>query len=394
MSNTQSSSINARGGSALQPSTSPGAQTSVNDRQLPSLRGRGSGRSQRRGQPATRGPQILQRQSGLQPPLPVQSPEAQSTASPGTPRWAKPSDFQPLKGPPSPETYVAQCEYLENVAKAQIPRVLMTADEVREKQTFIAVLSRFCEEASISSDSDGQPEATLKAFGSFASGFATKGSDVDLAVVSTKDGETLPDPSLELHEDGMPRKLEKYLLDNGIGARLLTRTRVPILRVCEKPTPELLAALRQEREKWSALPNAQKYHGLHEDENDTMETGDTLTRYNTVEPSRALEGLGLSQYSPQAREQTARTVSKAIPPQTSSAQNRPIQPEKRPWLRQKKPGLLDFPKAGVGVTSDINFTNPLAQQNTLLLRCYCLCDERVKLMVLYVLSLHIRDSLI
>ena len=47
---------------------------------------------------------------------------------------------------------------------------------------------------------------------------------------------------------------------------------------------------------------------------------------------------------------------------------------------------LDFPKTGVGVQCDINFSNALALHNSAMLRCYCLSDYRVKPMVLFVKS--------
>ncbi|KAL8963920.1 MAG: hypothetical protein Q9183_004846 [Haloplaca sp. 2 TL-2023] len=45
---------------------------------------------------------------------------------------------------------------------------------------------------------------------------------------------------------------------------------------------------------------------------------------------------------------------------------------------------LDFPKDGVGVQCDINFSNRLAIHNSTMLRCYNMCDHRVKPMVLFV----------
>ncbi|KAH9439110.1 hypothetical protein MCOR02_002683 [Pyricularia oryzae] len=45
---------------------------------------------------------------------------------------------------------------------------------------------------------------------------------------------------------------------------------------------------------------------------------------------------------------------------------------------------LEFPKSGVGVQCDINFSAHLALQNTLLLRCYSYVDPRVRPMVLFV----------
>jgi len=54
------------------------------------------------------------------------------------------------------------------------------------------------------------------------------------------------------------------------------------------------------------------------------------------------------------------------------------------WTREKQLGPLDFPKTGVGIQADINFSNALALHNTLLLRCYSLTDPRVRPMVLFV----------
>ena len=68
---------------------------------------------------------------------------------------------------------------------------------------------------------------------------------MDLALVSPT---LTPDPASADSE--VPRLLEKTLLDLGYGARLLTRTRVPIIRFCEQPTPELLEALIENRAKW------------------------------------------------------------------------------------------------------------------------------------------------
>ena len=47
---------------------------------------------------------------------------------------------------------------------------------------------------------------------------------------------------------------------------------------------------------------------------------------------------------------------------------------------------LEFPKDGVGIQCDINFSNELAIHNTHLLKCYSLCDPRVKPFVLFIKS--------
>jgi terminal uridylyltransferase len=85
----------------------------------------------------------------------------------------------------------------------------------------------------------------VQCFGSMKSGFATRASDMDLALLSPKSS-----PAPDSPESRIPRLLEKKLLDLGYGARLLTRTRVPIIKLCQRPTEKLLSDLLEERAKW------------------------------------------------------------------------------------------------------------------------------------------------
>lgn len=70
--------------------------------------------------------------------------------------------------------------------------------------------------------------------------------------------------------------------------------------------------------------------------------------------------------------------------QESQEPRRPLWRRQKQWYRERHPGPLDFPKAGIGIQCDINFSNSLGIYNTLLLRCYSHCDPRVKPMVLFV----------
>lgn len=85
----------------------------------------------------------------------------------------------------------------------------------------------------------------LKCFGSMSSGFATKASDMDLALLTP-----LSQPPADSPESMIPRLLERKLLDLGYGARLLTRTRVPIIKLCQFPTEKLRKDLLEERTKF------------------------------------------------------------------------------------------------------------------------------------------------
>ncbi|KAJ4155426.1 hypothetical protein LMH87_000668 [Akanthomyces muscarius] len=100
------------------------------------------------------------------------------------------------------------------------------------------------------------PSVELKCFGSLTSGFATKTSDMDLGLLS-------PLSILQPDAPGspIPRLIEKAFLDAGIGARLLSRTRVPIIKLCESPPESLLKGLLAQREKWET--------GLDQESNDS-----------------------------------------------------------------------------------------------------------------------------
>jgi len=154
-----------------------------------------------------------------------------------------------------------QVEYLEQVAAAEIAKAEITSEELLKKEEFRLELHNVCQwavtayEQKKDTSFDARTVA-LKCFGSLSSGFATHGSDMDLVLVSPRSSPDAASPDSEI-----PRLLEKVLLNEGYGARLLTRTRVPIIRLCEKPTADLKKALLEERAKWEAdrdLAAAQK----------------------------------------------------------------------------------------------------------------------------------------
>ena len=312
----------------------------------------------------------------------------------------------------------------------------------------------------------------LKCFGSLSSGFATKDSDMDLTFVSPQSKSDPASPESEI-----PRILEKLLLDSGYGARLLTRTRVPIIKFCEKPTPSLSKNLREEREKWEkSLEQPQKRKpvskrkptgknrntkdALKKEESDLEERPSRLIHYSSTDSTsqqdsaQSKQGIS-STYSSITEQQTEARVNAGaevtgrgsanheseelghkvaarrqpvrsdeelvrlyllaireawfndeerkmihrfadIVKKTKTGQDRSELDQARSDLRilpdvlsryreiAEKDKHLDFPKTGVGVQCDINFSNHLAIHNTLLLRCYSHCDPRIRPMVLFV----------
>ncbi|KAK6614129.1 hypothetical protein H4I96_00450 [Botrytis cinerea] len=147
---------------------------------------------------------------------------------------------------------MGQGAFLDKLAEECVPKIAIDVDEAKKKEQFRAHIEEICKAAITEHEREnsGNKEfdsstVQLKCYGSLSSGFATKGSDMDLAILTP-----FSNPSAESSESQIPRLLEKRLLSLGYGARLLTRTRVPIIKLCEKPLPKLMADLLAERNKW------------------------------------------------------------------------------------------------------------------------------------------------
>lgn len=143
-----------------------------------------------------------------------------------------------------------QSSFLDKLALTQVREAQITPEELRQKTALRLKLQQICQEAITEHEVVQNPQfdgftVSLECFGSLGSGFAMTGSDMDLALISPM---THPEPAST--ESEIPRLLEKRFLELGYGARLLTKTRVPIIRFCEKPTPELAEAMRGARSRW------------------------------------------------------------------------------------------------------------------------------------------------
>ncbi|KAF2457864.1 hypothetical protein BDY21DRAFT_272119, partial [Lineolata rhizophorae] len=295
-----------------------------------------------------------------------------------------------------------QCSYLDNLLATELPQLEMTVAEASQKDVFRASLSAFAEQA-IDMAYGREPvrgfRFRLCAFGSLASGFALKGSDLDLAfVVEVMDplpGAPVPSVTAAtlVREDGIPRVLELAYLNHGLGARLLSRTRVPILKVCEKPTKKLYTNLIKEREKWQGSPVAASFSPAKDVVGDEVQSeGASRSETPQSTPNEVPQSAVAVNDTSQPKATSAQLNKALLSPPAESLQS-PDNDKKgqslrspvgRMWTREKALGPLDFPKHGVGIQCDINFSNPLGIHNSHMLRCYSLCDPRVRPIVLFV----------
>jgi terminal uridylyltransferase len=153
---------------------------------------------------------------------------------------------------PNPEEIANQSAHLVKLLQDRVPTVGIDSSEEADKEAFRAVIELACRDAisqfeqeELGNTKFDPASVELKCFGSMSSGFATRASDMDLALLTP-----LSKPPADTPESPIPRLLERKLLDLGYGARLLTRTRVPIIKLCQKPTQKLMSGLLEARAKW------------------------------------------------------------------------------------------------------------------------------------------------
>lgn len=356
-------------------------------------------------------PQILQRPQG------GSDQTSQVPRGGGSYQYARPQYAQSGYQNQPRIDVAAQVQFMDEVVERELPKVQMTELEISKHNTFRKGLEVIMRQAFVEhggEDLEYIKNISLVAFGSLGSGFGLPGSDMDLAVVPQ-----WVDPARADETDmgpRIPRLLEKAVLDAKMGGRLLTRTRVPILKVCETPTGALYTALNDERKKWEGLSEEEKYPQTPPsidptvppptfDETETGRALETAEQKRVAGPKpgssvAAAESLTATGATAEAMAEAAASTStiseEALPAasktdstdaSTTISTNKEHQNRtEKQWHREKVLGPLDFPKTGVGIQCDINFANPLGIHNTHMLRCYSLTDPRVRPMVLFVKS--------
>ncbi|KAJ2893301.1 hypothetical protein MKZ38_008805 [Zalerion maritima] len=177
---------------------------------------------------------------------------------------------------PSPAELDREAMCLEGLATHVLSDAEIEMADIAEKEGFRQRIELLCQDA-IARHETTVPDTNfpaqsvqLRCFGSLSSGFATKASDMDLGLFSP-----FSHSQPEAPDSSIPRILEKALLDAGLGARLITRTRVPIIKLCEKPTEKLRRDLLEEREKWERGISSDHGDGVEDDHDDQDEMMNT-----------------------------------------------------------------------------------------------------------------------
>jgi terminal uridylyltransferase len=169
---------------------------------------------------------------------------------------------------PRAEDLRPQVALLERLSADILANAEIAFEQIQEKENFRLLIEDACRvaitrhERMVNGQAHFPPlSVQLRCFGSLSSGFATKSSDMDLGLLSPY---SQPEP--DNPDSPIPRIIEKTFLEMGIGARLLVKTRVPIIKVCQKPTEKLYSDLVEERQKWE-----KGFEEEHEPEDDEGE---------------------------------------------------------------------------------------------------------------------------
>jgi terminal uridylyltransferase len=169
-----------------------------------------------------------------------------------------------------PEDIARESQFLEDICLKIIKGIEIEPQEIAEKEAFRVRIERICRSIIVQYETEHNGvrnfpplSVELKCFGSLSSGFATKASDMDLGILSP-----LSQPQPDAPGSPIPRLLEKAFLNAGLGSRLLTKTRIPIIKMCEYPPQELMLDLLQEREKWENGTENQTNEAAEEGEPD------------------------------------------------------------------------------------------------------------------------------
>ncbi|KAI0429574.1 hypothetical protein F5Y09DRAFT_310092 [Xylaria sp. FL1042] len=175
-----------------------------------------------------------------------------------------------------PEQLANQSTFLDQLCRQIVMGAEIEPSEIAEKENFRMYVENICRHviAHHEHEANGTLEfnpksVELKCFGSLASGFATKAADMDLGLLSPMSRLSPDSP-----ESPIPRLIEGALLDAGFGARLLIRTRVPIIKLCEKPSAALQQSLLDARKKWEDGLD-QEERELDDDEPEDQDLRDT-----------------------------------------------------------------------------------------------------------------------
>lgn len=241
---------------------------------------------------------------------------------PSSPRNSRHSHNNSGQYQMQPEDIKAQADLLEGLCNTIIASAEIEVADIAEKETFRIMIETVARNAIWQHEReqngfvDFPPDSVqLRCFGSLSSGFATKAADMDLGLLSPL-SRVQPDAP----NSPIPRLVEKAFLEIGLGARLLTKTRVPIIKVCEKPPSGLRHDLLEERAKWEqgldkgpekapekvqekgpeGEPGATSDEHVHEEPDSSPTTAEDLTLTDYVELGFA--GRGVPRHPQHSRE--------------------------------------------------------------------------------------------
>ncbi|KAI5782768.1 hypothetical protein EDC01DRAFT_664913 [Geopyxis carbonaria] len=120
--------------------------------------------------------------------------------------------------------------HIDRFAKSIIGQIRSPHSEIQSKNELLRKLEVICR--------DIDPDAALIPFGSFVTGFATASSDLDCVFLAGPENPSQKAVNEKRKLTDLPAKLAERLQQEGFDANLLSRTRVPIIKLVQTLSTE------------------------------------------------------------------------------------------------------------------------------------------------------------
>ena len=294
----------------------------------------------------------------------------------------KPRIVPPAGGLPASE--YRQSLFLQQLSKATIRKEQTSSAGAKEIEEFRLHLENLCRDAlEYVERGDGnttfrRESVKLEVIGSRKSGYALNESNLDLVLLSPESTIGILAPDHQILE-----LLQQLFWARHVGARLLTRTRVPMLKGCQLPTERLYNAILKEIHSVDRDSQAHALRPVHlRQETEEVPDPELIRRLEIAvkegwcqeEPEKIIIRNFKRAFSKgkESAELIAARSDLAALQSVLTRYHEPLDPN------------LKMPRSGVGIQFTMCFSNELVRHSTELLRCYGRCDCRVQDVVIFI----------
>ena len=280
---------------------------------------------------------------------------------------------------------VAQARFLQSIARSKIRDATSTFIGMKQVEILRAALEDICRctikhhENERGNANFDHESVRLALVGSHMSGYATRASNVDFVLLA-------PQSNIDIisSNSNFLEMLHRALLDKRMGARLLTKTRVPMIVGCEHPKQDLLRAMAEEERQIREQSRDFELNPYAASHREKLSDEELLRRLSIAVEEGWFENeedIALILNFKQAvdSEENDNDVDLSVARSSLIMLDDVL-------LRYHEPQdpQLEIPKSGVGLRWTMYFSQELVLHSTHLFRCYGKCDHRVHDMVVFI----------